>query len=327
MRCIEISSFGPPDVLRLVERPDPQPGPDDVLIDVYAAGVNRPDVFQRLGRYPVPPGASDLPGLEVAGIVSAAGAGVTRWHAGDAVCALVSGGGYAERCVAPAVQCLPIPRGLSMVQAAAIPETFFTVWANLFDRGGLKPGEWVLIHGGSSGIGTTAIQLASAFGARVLATAGSAEKCDACLRLGATAAWNYRTTDWVEAVAEATGGAGANVVLDMVGGDYTARNLALLATDGRLVQIAFLKSPRAEIDFSVVMRKRLWVTGSLLRPRTTAQKGEIASAVESNVWPLLEQGKVAPVIDSVFPLAGAADAHRRMESSAHIGKIVLEVAV
>lgn len=325
MRAVEISSFGPPDVLRLVERPDPVPGPDEVLIDVHAAGVNRPDVFQRLGKYPVPPGASDLPGLEVAGVVSAVGTGVSRWSTGDAVCALVSGGGYAERCAVPAVQCLPIPRGLSMVQAGAIPETFFTVWANVFERGRLKAGEWILIHGGSSGIGTTAIQLASAFGARVMVTAGTPEKCDACRRLGAAFAWNYRTTDWVTAVGEATGGAGANLVLDMVGGDYTARNLAALAIDGRLVQIAFLKSPRVEIDFSIVMRRRLWLTGSLLRPRTSAQKGEIAAAVEANLWPLLEEGRVAPVIDSVFPLARAADAHRHMEAGGHIGKIVLDV--
>lgn len=325
MRCVEISSFGAPDVLHLVERPEPVPGSGEVLIDVHAAGVNRPDVFQRLGKYPVPPGASDLPGLEVAGVVSAVGTGDSRWSVGDAVCALVSGGGYAERCAVPAGQCLPMPRGLSMVQAAAIPETFFTVWANLFERGRLTGGEWILIHGGSSGIGTTAIQLASAFGARVMATAGTAEKCEACRRLGAAFAWNYRTTDWVAAVGEATGGAGANLVLDMVGGDYTARNLAALATDGRLVQIAFLESPRVEIDFSIVMRKRLWLTGSLLRPRTAAQKSEIAAAVEANVWPLVEEGRVAPVIDSVFPLARAADAHRHMEAGGHIGKIVLDV--
>lgn len=325
MQCVEISSFGPPDVLRLVDRPDPVPGPGEVLIDVYAAGVNRPDVIQRLGKYSPPPGASDLPGLEVAGVVSAIGPGHNRWSAGDAVCALVSGGGYAEKCTAPSEQCLPIPAGMSMIQAAAIPETFFTVWTNVLERGRLSEGEWILVHGGSSGIGTTAIQLASAFGARVMTTAGSEEKCDACRRLGAAFAWNYRETDWVAAVNEATGGVGANVVLDMVGGDYTSRNIAALATDGRLVQIAFLKSPRVEIDFSIVMRRRLWLTGSLLRPRTPGEKGEIAAAVESRVWPLLESRRVAPVIDSVFPLRRAADAHRHMESGAHIGKIVLEV--
>jgi NADPH2:quinone reductase len=325
MRCVEISSFGAPDVLRLVERPDPLPGPGEVLIDVYAAGVNRPDVIQRLGKYSPPPGASDLPGLEVAGVVSAIGPDVSRWKPGDAVCALLSGGGYAERCTAPAEQCLPISAGMSMVQAAAIPETFFTVWANVFERGRLKEGEWILIHGGSSGIGTTAIQLASAFGAHVMTTAGTPEKCDACRRLGAAFAWDYRTTDWVAAVGDATGGHGANVVLDMVGGDYTSRNIAALAFEGRLVQIAFLKGPRVEIDFSVVMRRRLWLTGSLLRPRTPAEKGEIAAALEARVWPLLEKRRVAPVIDSVFPLARAADAHRHMEAGAHIGKIVLEV--
>lgn len=325
MRVIEIASFGPPEGLRLTERPDAPAGAGEVAIAVHAAGVNRPDVIQRLGKYPPPPGASDIPGLEVAGTISEVGPGTPRWKVGDAVCALVSGGGYADRCVVPGVQCLPIPDGLSMVQAAAMPETYFTVWSNVFDRGGLKAGEWILIHGGSSGIGTTAIQLASAFDARVMTTAGTWEKCDACLRLGARFAWNYRTTDWAAEVDAATSGAGANVVLDMVGGDYTARNLAALAMDGRLVQIAFLKSPRVEIDFSAVMRRRLWLTGSLLRPRTPAQKGEIAAALEARVWPLVADGRVAPVIDSLFPLAQAADAHRRMEEGGHIGKIVLEV--
>ncbi len=325
MRCVEISSFGPPDVLTFVERPDPVPAPGDVLIDVHAAGVNRPDVIQRLGKYPPPPGAPDLPGLEVAGHVAAIGSAVERWKVGDAVCALVAGGGYAERCTAPEEQCLPIPHGLSMIQAAALPETFFTVWTNVFERGRLAEGEWILVHGGSSGIGTTAIQLASAFGARVMATAGTPEKCDACRRLGAAHAWNYRTTDWVETVLEATGARGADVVLDMVGGDYTARNISTLAMDGRLVQIAFLRSPRVEIDFSVVMRRRLWLTGSLLRPRTPAEKGAIAAALEARVWPLVEARRVSPVIDSVFPLARAADAHRHMEAGVHIGKIVLDV--
>jgi len=311
--------------MRVVERPDPVPAQGEVLIDVHAAGVNRPDVIQRYGKYPPPPGASDVPGLEVAGTVRAVGEGVRRWRKGDAVCALVSGGGYAERCVAPEEQCLPIPAGFSMVEAAAIPETFFTVWTNVFQRGRLAAGEWLLVHGGTSGIGTTAIQLASARGARVAATAGSDEKCEACRRLGATHAWNYRTTEWVEAIRDATDGHGADVVLDMVGGDYTARNLDALAQEGRLVQIAFLKSPRVELDLSQVMRRRLWITGSTLRPRTPAEKGAIGRELEAHVWPLLEQRRVAPVIDMVFPLAGVADAHRRMEAGAHVGKLVLDV--
>ncbi len=325
MRCVEIASFGPPEGMRVVERPDPVPAQGEVLIDVHAAGVNRPDVIQRYGKYPPPPGASDVPGLEVAGTVRAVGEGVRRWRKGDAVCALVSGGGYAERCVAPEEQCLPIPAGFSMVEAAAIPETFFTVWTNVFQRGRLAAGEWLLVHGGTSGIGTTAIQLASARGARVAATAGSDEKCEACRRLGATHAWNYRTTEWVEAIRDATDGHGADVVLDMVGGDYTARNLDALAQEGRLVQIAFLKSPRVELDLSQVMRRRLWITGSTLRPRTPAEKGAIGRELEAHVWPLLEQRRVAPVIDMVFPLAGVADAHRRMEAGAHVGKLVLDV--
>lgn len=325
MRCVEIASFGPPEGMRVVERPDPVPAPGEVLIDVHAAGVNRPDVIQRYGKYPPPPGASDIPGLEVAGTVRAVGEGVRRWREGDAVCALVSGGGYAERCVAPEEQCLPIPAGFSMVEAAAIPETFFTVWTNVFQRGRLAPGEWLLVHGGTSGIGTTAIQLATARGARVAATAGSDEKCEACRHLGAAHAWNYRTTEWVQTMREATGGRGADVVLDMVGGDYTARNLDALAQEGRLVQIAFLKSPRVELDLSQVMRRRLWITGSTLRPRTPAEKGAIGRELEAQVWPLLEQRRVAPVIDMVFPLAGVADAHRRMEAGAHVGKLVLDV--
>lgn len=325
MRCVEIASFGPPEGMRVVERPDPAPAEGEVLIDVHAAGVNRPDVIQRYGKYPPPPGASDIPGLEVAGTVRAVGEGVRRWREGDAVCALVSGGGYADRCVAPEEQCLPIPAGFSMIKAAAIPETFFTVWTNVFQRGRLAAGEWLLVHGGTSGIGTTAIQLATARGARVAATAGSDEKCEACRRLGATHAWNYRTTEWVQAIREATDGRGADVVLDMVGGDYTARNLDALAQEGRLVQIAFLKSPRVELDLSQVMRRRLWITGSTLRPRTPAEKGAIARELEALVWPLLEQRRVAPVIDTVFPLAGVADAHRRMEAGAHVGKLVLDV--
>jgi NADPH2:quinone reductase len=325
MRYIDLARFGPPEVMRVAERPAPAPGPGEVLIEVHAAGVNRPDIIQRYGKYPPPPGASDILGLEVAGTVSAVGEGVTGWRHGDAICALVAGGGYAEQCVAPQEQCLPIPPGLSMIEAAALPETFFTVWTNLFDRGRLVAGEWVLIHGGTSGIGTTAIQLATARGARVGATAGTDEKRVACLRLGAIEAWNYRTTDWVEAMRQATGGRGADVVLDMVGGDYTARNLQVLAVEGRLVQIAFLKSSQVELDIALLMRNRLWLTGSTLRPRTPAEKGVIARQLETEVWPLLARRAVAPVIDAVFPLADAPLAHQRMESSAHVGKIVLDV--
>jgi putative PIG3 family NAD(P)H quinone oxidoreductase len=324
MRCVEISSFGPPDVLRLVERPDPVLGSGDVLIDVHGAGVNRPDVIQRYGKYPPPPGASDIPGLEAAGVVREVGRDVERWRPGDEVCALLAGGGYADVCVVPHEQCLPVPKGLSLIEAAAIPETFFTVWTNLFERGRLAPGDWLLVHGGTSGIGTTAIQLAVAFGATVAVTAGTDEKCDACRRLGATHAWNYHTTDWEAAVKDATRGRGADIVLDMVGGDYTARNINVLAIEGRLLQIAFLKSPRVELDFSQVMRKRLWLTGSTLRARTPAEKGAIARSLEDQVWPLLEQGVVKPVIDSVFPLSRAAEAHARMEAREHVGKIVLD---
>jgi putative PIG3 family NAD(P)H quinone oxidoreductase len=325
MRVIEISSFGSPDVLRLAERPDPSPAPGDVLIDVAAAGVNRPDLLQRLGKYPPPPGASDIPGLEVAGTVAAVGAGVTAWRAGDLVCALVAGGGYAERAAVPHEQCLPVPAGLSLIEAAAIPETYFTVWTNVFERGHLEAGESILIHGGTSGIGTTAIQLARAFGARVFTTAGTEEKCAAAQALGAEVALNYRTTDWGSVLKEATAGRGVDVIVDMVGGDYISRNLDLLAVEGRLVQIAFLKHPKAEIDFSVMMRKRAWITGSTLRPRTPAEKGRIASALYAHVWPLLEAGTVRPVIDRVFPFAQAAEAHRLMEAGSHIGKIVLDV--
>jgi putative PIG3 family NAD(P)H quinone oxidoreductase len=324
MRCVEIAAFGPPEGLRLVERPTPAPGTGEVLIEVHAAGVNRPDVIQRYGKYAPPAGTTDIPGLEIAGHVRAVGSGVTRWREGDAVCALVAGGGYADWCVAPEGQCLPVPRGLSLTDAAAVPETFFTVWTNVFERGRLQSGEWLFLHGGTSGIGTTAIQLAAARGAQVAATAGSDEKCDACRRLGAAHAWNYRTDDWVARVREATGGRGADVILDMVGGDYTARNLDALATEGRLVQIAFLKSPQVTLDLSQVMRRRLWVTGSTLRPRTVEEKSEIARALEAEIWPLIEAGRVRPVIDTVLPLAQAADAHRRMEAGLHIGKIVLD---
>jgi len=323
MMAIEIREPGEPDVLGPVERPNLKPGSDDVLIKVRAAGVNRPDVFQRRGRYPPPPGASDIPGLEVAGTVEAVGDGVTGWFSGDKVCALVAGGGYAEYCLAPAPQCLPIPRGLDFVAAAAIPETFFTVWTNVFERGRLQAGESILIHGGSSGIGTTAIQLAHAFGARVFATAGSAEKCAACERLGAERCLNYHDTDFVAAVRELTGGAGVNVVLDIIAGPYVARNLDVLAVDGRLVQIGTQGGPKAEINVAAIMQKRLVYTGSTLRPRSVAEKGAIAAAVRQHVWPLLEAGTVKPLIYKTFPLHDAAAAHRLMESSAHIGKIVL----
>ena len=323
MRVIEIAQFGGPDVLKLADRPDPVAGPGEVLIDVAAAGVNRPDIIQRLGKYPPPPGASDLPGLEVAGTIAALGAGVSFWSVGDEVCALVAGGGYAERVNVPQEQCLPLPRGLSMIEAAAIPETYFTVWTNVFERGGLKAGESILIHGGTSGIGTTAIQLAHVFGARVFTTAGSDEKCAAAKRLGADEAFNYRTEDWVAAAKDVTGGRGVDLILDMVGGDYIGRNLDLLVVEGRLVQIAFLKSAKAELDFSVMMRKRQWITGSTLRPRTPAEKGVIARELLASVWPLLDSGAVAPVIHQTFPLADAAAAHRMMEAGTHIGKLVL----
>ncbi|HYE87108.1 MAG TPA: NAD(P)H-quinone oxidoreductase [Vicinamibacterales bacterium] len=325
MRAIEITSFGPPDVLKLVERPDPFPAPGEILIDVAAAGVNRPDVIQRLGKYPPPPGASDIPGLEVSGVVAALGAEVTGWAIGDPICALVAGGGYAERAAVPHEQCLPLPKGLTAIQAAGIPETFFTVWTNVFQRGRLQAGETILIHGGTSGIGTTAIQLAKAFGAVVIGTAGSDDKCAAMRKLGADHAFNYKTQDWVAEGKRVTEGRGVNLILDIVGGDYIARNLDLLAIEGRLVQIAFLKQARAEIDFSVLMRKRCTITGSTLRPRTPAEKGAIARELYEQVWPLLESGAVAPVIHKVFPFADAAAAHRLMEESTHIGKLVLDV--
>ncbi len=326
MHAVEIAEPGGPEVLRLVERPRPQAGPGEVLIRVIAAGVNRPDVIQRLGRYAPPPGASDLPGLEVAGTVEAVGADVARWSVGDAVCALVSGGGYAEYCVAPAGQCLPAPSRLDFVAAAALPETFFTLWTNVFDRGGLRAGESILVHGGSSGIGTTAIQLAHARGARVFVTAGSDEKCRACETLGAARAINYRTDDFVTVVRDLTGGRGVDLVLDMVGGDYTPRNRSVLAVDGRLVQIAFLHGASVTLDLQRVMQRRLTITGSTLRPRSVAEKSAIAAAVEQHLWPLIASGAVAPRVYATFPLARAADAHRLMESSAHVGKIVLLVS-
>ena len=326
MKAVEITRPGPPDVLQIAERPDPVPAAGEVLIDVAAAGVNRPDVLQRLGKYPPPPGASDIPGLEVAGRIAALGPGVTGFAIGDQVCALVAGGGYAERAAVPQEQVLPVPRGLTSIQAAGIPETFFTVWTNVFQRGKLTRGESILIHGGTSGIGTTAIQLARAWGAQVLTTAGSDEKCAAATQLGAAHAFNYRTTDWAAEARRVTNGRGVDVILDIVGGDYISRNVDLLAVDGRLLQIAFLKTAKAELDFSVMMRKRAWITGSTLRPRSAAEKGAIARDLYAHVWPLLEQGVVAPVIHEVFPLAQAAAAHRLMESSSHIGKLILDVS-
>ena len=307
-----------------VERPDPVPGPDEVLIRVAGAGVNRPDVLQRQGAYPPPAGASDIPGLEVAGTIAAVGSNVRQWKVDDAVCALVAGGGYATRCVVPAPQCLPVPINLDLVSAAAIPETFFTVWTNVFERGHLRSGETALFHGGTSGIGTTAIQLAAARGVTVLATAGSDEKCRACEDLGAKQAINYRTADFVEAINELTGGKGVDLILDMVGGSYVGRNLKALATDGRLVLIGFMSGEStAPVDFRRILTRRLTITGSTLRPRSVAEKGQIAAALRREVWPLLDRGAVKPVIHRVFPLAAAADAHRLMESSDHIGKIVL----
>ena len=323
MMAIEIAGAGGPEVLRAVERPVPRPGTSEVLVQVEGAGVNRPDVMQRLGKYAPPPGASDIPGLEIAGTIVFVPSDGGRWHLGDRVCALVAGGGYAEYCAVPAVQCLPSPNGMDGVPAAAIPEAFFTVWTNLFQRGGLRAGERALIHGGTSGIGTTAIQLARVFDAIVFATAGSEEKCDACRRLGAAVAINYRTEDFAEVVRAATSGAGVDVVLDIIGGEYFERNVESLALNGRLVQIGLLGGNRASLDLTRVLHRRLTITGSTLRARTVEEKGTLARELEANVWPLLAAGRVAPIIDRVFPLTEAADAHRRMESSSHIGKIVL----
>jgi putative PIG3 family NAD(P)H quinone oxidoreductase len=324
VRCIEIEEPGGPEVLRPAERPDPEPAAGELLIDVVAAGVNRPDVLQRQGAYPPPPGASDIPGLEVAGRVAAVGPGVSGWRTGDQVCALVAGGGYASRCAAPAAQCLPVPAGLTLIEAAAMPETCFTVWTNVFERGGLRAGETALFHGGTSGIGTTAIQLAVARGARAIATAGSDEKCAACLALGADHAINYRTTDFVAAVLAHTGGRGVDVVLDIMGGAYVARNLAALAMDGRLVQIGLMAGePLATVDLRRLLGRRLTLTGSTLRARSVEEKGRIAAALLREVWPLVAARRVLPRVAATFPLADAAAAHRLMESSAHIGKIVL----
>jgi putative PIG3 family NAD(P)H quinone oxidoreductase len=325
MTAIEIARPGPPEVLVPTLRPTPTPSDGEVLIKVAAAGVNRPDIMQRLGNYPAPPGASDIPGLEVAGTIEAVGPGVADWDVGDAVCALLSGGGYAEYAVAPTPQCLPVPRGLDPVAAAAMPETSFTVWTNVFERGRLAEGETILVHGGSSGIGTMAIQMATAFGAKVLVTAGSPEKCAACERLGAVRAVNYRTEDFSQVVQDVTGGRGVDVILDMVGGDYFPRNLEALAVDGRLVQIALLGGAKAELNLWRLMQRRLTVTGSTLRPRSIAEKGAIANGLRTAVWPLVEQGRIKPVIHATYPLAQAAEAHRVMESSQHIGKLVLTV--
>ena len=325
MTAVEISKPGGPDVLVARSLPTPKPGAGQILIKVAAAGVNRPDVQQRIGAYPPPPGHSPLPGLEIAGTVAAVGSAGGRWKVGDQVCVLMNGGGYAEYAIAEDAVALPVPGGLDMVQAAAVPETFFTVWNNVFERGRLMAGEWFMVHGGTSGIGTTAIQLAKAFGAKVIATAGSADKCKACLDLGADKAVNYRTEDFVAAVKEATGGKGVNVTLDMVGGDYTERNIIAAAEDGRIVQIATLGGADVKFNISRLMVKRVTLTGSTLRPRTREVKAGFAQALESKVWPLIAAGKIKVVMDSTFPLAKAADAHRRLETSEHVGKIVLVV--
>ncbi len=325
MMVVEIAGKGGPEVLRATVRPVPKPGPGEILVQVAAAGVNRPDVMQRQGRYPPPPGITDIPGLEVAGTVVALGEGVRRWQLDDEVCALVAGGGYAEYCLAPAPQVLPLPRGLSFVQAAALPETIFTVWANLFEIAGLALGERVLIHGGSGGIGTTAIQMAHAFGATVYTTAGSDEKCAACLDLGADLAINYKTQNFGDEITAATIGEGIDVILDMVGGSYVQRGIDLLRPGGRLVLISFLLGNKADLDLTPVLRNRLTLCGSTLRPRSVGEKGAIASAVEQSVWPLIEAGFIAPVIDSEFSLAEASLAHARMEAGEHFGKIVLTV--
>jgi NADPH2:quinone reductase len=325
MRAVEITQHGGPEVLKIGTRPVPQPKPGEVLIKVAAAGVNRPDTMQRAGNYPVPPGASDIPGLELAGSIVSLGEGVRDWRVGDSVTALVAGGGYAEYCTAPAPQCLPIPKGLTAVEAASLPETFFTVWSNVFDRGRLAPGESFLVQGGSSGIGVTAIQMVRAFGNRVFATAGSAGKCEACVKLGAERAINYKTEDFVAVIKEATGGKGVNVILDMVGGDYLDRELKCVADDGRIVIIAFLGGAKATVFLNDILRRRLTVTGSALRPRPVEFKGAIARNLREKVWPLIESGKIKPVVHETFPLAEASRAHALMESSAHIGKIVLTV--
>ena len=325
MTVVAISKPGGPEVLQPETRPVPKSGPGEILIKVKAAGVNRPDVAQRSGSYPPPPGASDLPGLEVAGEVVALGDGAVRHRLGDHVMSLVAGGGYAEYCIAQDAQAMAVPSALSILEAGALPETLMTVWHNVFERGGLTAGETLLVHGGSSGIGTMAIQLAKAFGAKVLVTVGSPDKAAACVKLGADRAINYKTEDFVAVVKEATGGKGANVILDMVGGDYIERNYDAAATDGRIVQIAFLGSPKATVNFVKLMVKRLTHTGSTLRPRSNADKAAMVAAIEAKVMPLLREGRIKPLMDSTFPLVEAAKAHARMETSQHIGKIVLEI--
>jgi putative PIG3 family NAD(P)H quinone oxidoreductase len=323
MRAIDLPEYGGPEVMQLADLPRPEVAPGEVLVEVAAAGVNRPDIVQRNGHYPPPPGASPILGLEVSGRVAAVGEGVERWQVGDKICALTNGGGYADFVTVPEGQCLPIPGSLSMVEAATLPETFFTVWANVFDRARLKSGEIFLVHGGSSGIGTTAIQLAHQLGARVFATAGSAEKCVACVQLGAEQAINYREEDFVQAVKEATSGHGADVILDMVGGSYIDRNIQVAANDGRIVNIAYLQGARVEVNMLPVMLKRLSLTGSTLRPRSTQVKANLAHSLESQVWPLIEAGKIHPQIAARFPLEEVAEAHRLLESGKIVGKIVL----
>ena len=325
MQAIEITQPGAPEVLQLCERPMPQAGPGQVLIKVHAAGVNRPDVLQRTGNYPVPPGASDIPGLEVAGEIVGGDVGASGLQIGDMVCALAQGGGYAQYCVAPVEQCLPIPKGLTAIEAASLPETFFTVWSNVFDRVHLSGGETLLVQGGSSGIGVTAIQLATALGHRVFATAGSDEKCRACEALGAERGINYRTEDFVEIVKAATGGKGVDVILDMVGGDYVPREIQALADDGRLVLIALLGGAKAQISLGQILLRRLTITGSTLRPRPVAFKAAVAAQLREKVWPLIEAGRIKPVIFRTFALADAAQAHALMETSTHVGKIMLTV--
>jgi len=325
MIAIAITKPGGPEVLKPIDTPVPALGPGAVLIRVQAAGVNRPDMMQREGKYPPPPGASDIPGLEVSGVITACGPGVKRWREGDRVCALVSGGGYAEYCVAPDVQCLPLPSTIDLVSAAGMPETTFTVWTNVFERGRLRAGDSFLVHGGASGIGTTAIQMTRAFGARVFATAGSNEKCAVCERLGAEHAINYKAQDFAAALMPLTDGRGIDVILDMVGAPYFSRNVELLALDGRLVQIAVLHGAKAEINLVRLLRQRITITGSTLRARTIEEKGAIAAAVERDVWPLVEAGKIRPIVHATFPLEKAAEAHRLMESGSHIGKILLTV--
>jgi putative PIG3 family NAD(P)H quinone oxidoreductase len=322
MSCVEISEPGEPEVLKPTSRPTPRPGPGEVLIEVAAAGINGPDIYQRRGLYPAPPGVTDIPGLEVSGTVVALGGDVSEWRIGEACCALTAGGGYAEYCTAPAAQCLPIPAGLDVVDAAALPETFFTVWTNVFERAALGSGETLLVHGGAGGIGTTAIQVAAAFGHRVFTTANG-EHCAALESLGAARAIDFGCEDFAAVIKEATGGKGVDVILDIVGGDYVTRNIASLARDGRLVNIAFLKGSKVEIDLMPVMLKRLTITGSTLRVQSVARKGEIAAALRQRVWPLIEQGKIRPVVFARFPLAQAADGHRIMQEAKHLGKILL----